>query len=278
LIGAVLICCACGKGAGTGGGSCSEQTTWRSTSGFVPLADSEARARVCPAAETRPLNANANSYVPTQTELNAFVNAKDQHGNPNASSNPYVAYVTGGCGGAGQTTDQIIQCTAAKWGIPADWLKAEYVVESYWEHIDPKTGKPALGDKTNVGVANALLYPDFSRELDSSGNPTGFVWQSLGLTQVRWTSTGSVGTGTEPLRWKSTAFNADYQACVVRFYYDNPQGLRSAWGDSTYASGEDWWSIGGWFNPYPWKNAGQQSYISDVQSKLNSRTWAQPGF
>ena len=37
-------------------------------------------------------------------------------------------------------------------------------------------------------------------------------------------------------------------------------GHRSNWGDSTYVKGDPWLSIGGWFNPYPWNNAGQQTY------------------
>jgi hypothetical protein len=233
--------------------------------------------RTCTAAEYRPQNADANAYVPSSAELSAFLNAKDQYGAPNPDSNPYVLHVTGGCGGTGRTTDEIIQCTAAKWGIPADWLRAEYIVESRWEQIDPSTHQPATGDKTFVGTADALKYPSFSRETNSAGNPTGYVWQSIGLTQVRWNPSGSVGAGTEPLRWKSTAFNADYQAATVRYYYDDPQGLRSAWGDA-YMAGEDWWSIGGWFNPYPWHNSGQQSYISDVQQQLANRPWTQPGF
>ena len=250
---------------------------WRVSSGFQPLSDSDALAQVVSAPETRPDNAVPNAYVPTADELAAFLAAKDTYGNDNPSSNPYTTSVTGGCGGTGRTTDEIIQCTAAKWGIPADWLRAEYVVESSWEQIDPSTGQPCLGDKTDVGVTDAAAYPSFSQERDAQGNLTGNVWQSVGLTQVRWTSTGSVGPGTDPLRWKSTAFNADFQAATVRFYYDDPKGLRTAWGDP-YTSGEDWLSIGGWYNPYPWNNSGQQDYVAQVQKQLAARTWAQKDF
>ena len=263
---------------GVGNPGCSEQTAWRGTAGFAPLSDVAARARVCTKGENRPRNVTANAYVPSPAELSAFLSATDQYGGSNASGNPYVTHVTGGCGGAGMTTDEIIQCTAAKWGIPADWLRAEYVVESSWEQVDPRTGKPAMGDRNYVGTAAAAKYPDFSRETDANGNLTGYVWQSLGLTQVRYNPNGSVGTGTEPLRWKSSAFNADYQGSVVRYYYDDPQGTRSNWGDPSYHAGQDWWSIGGWFNPYPWQNSGQASYISSVQAKLASRPWEQSGF
>ena len=268
-----------GSTGGTGGipGKCRLQTEWRPTSGFAALPDAEAAGTLCTTAEQRPLNATANGYVPSAAELHAFLSAKDNNGATSSAANPYSAFVTGGCGASGRSTDDIIQCTAAKWGIPVDWLRAEYIVESGWAQIDAKTHQPETGDLENVGLTAALQYPDFSRQL-SGGQPTGYVYQSLGLTQVRWTSTGTVGAGTEPLRWKSTAFNADFQGATVRFYYDNPQHLRAQWGDASYVAGDPWLSIGGWFNPYPWNNSAQQGYISAVKAKLEAKPWLQSGF
>jgi hypothetical protein len=73
------------------------------------------------------------------------------------------------------------------------------------------------------------------------------VYQSAGLTGVTWNhqDVNDAGAGTEPLRWKSTAFNADFQAATVRFFFDDPSGKRTAWGDGTYHSGNNWLSIGG---------------------------------
>lgn len=229
----------------------------------MPLTDAQAAALVVPAAETRTDNAGANNYWPSDAELTAFRTGEtDRYGRTAAQENPYSAYVTGRHTG---TTDEIIQWAAAKWGIPADWLRAEYVVESYW-HMS------TLGDLTTV--ASSAPYPAYSQVSSTQ------VYQSLGISQVRWNHPDSndSGIGAEPLRWKSTAFNADYQASRVRFYFDNPNGLRTAWGDATYAACQNWLSIGGWFEPYPWNNSGQQSYVSTVQSKLAARTWAQPGF
>jgi hypothetical protein len=242
-------------------------TSWRGV-GSTPLTDADAAAHVVAAAETRPGNTDANHYMPSDAEISTFRSARDNHGRGVVEANPFTAYVTGHFSG---TTDEIIQWAAWKWGIPADWLRAEYVQESYWR-------QSAQGDRTYVGSANVAQYPAQSREKDSSGNYTGYVFQSLGITQVRWDPSGSTGAGTEPLRWKSTAFNIDYQAAAVRFYYDDPQGLRSGWGDTGYAKGLDWMSIGGWFSPYPWGNSGQLDYISKVQSQLNGRTWARAGF
>src|SRR5204862_877045 len=104
------------------------------------------------------------------------------------------------------------------------------------------------------------------------------VFTSMGLTQVKWIPDGSVGPGTGPLRWELTAFNVDFQAATVRFYYDNPQGSRSAWGDSSYRPCQRWESIGGWFNPYPWSNSLQAHYISSVQQDLAHRDWTRSDF
>ncbi len=70
------------------------------------------------------------------------------------------------------------------------------------------------------------------------------MYQSLGIMQVKWTPEG-LHPGTEPLRWKSTAFNADYWGSVVRYYYD---GL-CYWCSPDYTPGQEWASIGAWYSP-----------------------------
>jgi hypothetical protein len=64
----------------------------------------------------------------------------------------------------------------------------------------------------------------------------------------------------------------------VRFFYDNPMGQRTTWGDSSYVPCQQWNSIGGWFSSYPWNSSGQQTYVSNVQNKLNTRYWTTSGF
>jgi CARDB len=240
---------------------------WRPTRGFAPLSDAQAAARVQAVPENRPENTSANNYVPSPSELHEFYVARNDQGQTSVQRDPYLAYVTGGYAG---TTDEIIQWAAWKWGIPADWLRAQYVTESHWHQA-------GLGDLTDVGVANVTKYPPQSRETQN-GQYTGRVWQSLGISQIKWKDDGSDGAGTEPLRWKSTAFAADYQAATVRWYYDDPSGTRSAWGDDSYAPGNEWLSIGGWYEPYPWNNSSQRGYIADVQQELADRSWAKPGF
>jgi len=164
------------------------------------------------------------------------------------------------------STDDLIQWAAHKWGIPENWLRAEYVTESFWNQFQ-------LGDATPVSSSWYQLYPYQSRIPHTSS-----VYQSLGIAQVRWTPNGSLGPGTEPLRWESTAFNLDEQAATLRFYYDNPSGARSSWGDPTYVPCQEWRSVGGWYRPYPWGNPGQASYIRVTQGHLADQAWSSPSF
>jgi hypothetical protein len=222
-------------------------TTWRAP-GSPPLSDAAARALVTPRAEIRPANTAANHYLPSAAELAAFHAA--------GSFNPLEKYVTGGFTG---TTDEILQWGAHKWGIPEDILRAVAVTESWWK-------QSGMGDRAD-GV-NAALYPAQSR-IDADS-----VYQTLGIMQIKWAPDGSLHPGTEPLRWKSTAFNVDYWGATVRYYYD---GLCD-WCTSGYGPGQAWESVGAHYNPYPWRNSGMMHYIGTVQGHVADRTWAQPGF
>jgi len=235
---------------------------WRPSAGFRPLTDSQAARRVHSAPENRPGNRAANAYMPSPDELRQFHRARDDHGERERSRNPYLAAVTGHFAG---TTDEIIQWAAHKWGIPADWLRAQYVVESWWRQSD-------LGDLETVTPNEHAQYPAFSCPSETQ------CYQSLGIAQVKWLPDRSQGAGTEPLRWQSTAFNADYQAATVRFYYDDPHRRRSAWGDSSYRRGSPWLSIGGWYEPYPWGGHAQREYAHRVRHVLTTRRWAHRGF
>jgi len=261
----------------SGWAPCNRNAGNTSASTFKPLSDQAAAALVTPEPETRPDNdkpftvngvrhAAPNVYVPTDAQIRAFRAAKTSLHQPALQFNPYFRYVDGRDGMKDPTTDELIQWSAHKWGIPEDWLRAEYVLESYWSMYQ-------LGDETPVSQAQYSEYPFQSRVPGSLE-----AYQSLGITQVRWTPDGSVGVGAEPLRWESEAFNLDYQASIIRLFYDNPNGARSAWGDKTYAPCEKWNSIGGWFASYPWKNAGQATYIHDVQQLLAKDAWRSSGF
>jgi len=244
---------------------------------FTPLTDAQAAALVTPEPETRPLNDRpytldgrpypaVNDDVPSAAQIRTFRSAHTSSGQPALQFNPYLRYVDGRDTLHHPTTDELIQWSAHKWGIPEDWLRAEYVQESYWSQF-------WLGDENPVRASWYDLYPPQARVPNSSE-----VYRSMGITQVQWEPDGALGPGSNPLRWESTAFNLDYQAAMVRFYYDNPGGARSAWGDSSYTPCQAWESIGGWYRPYPWGNSDQAGYISKVQANLADRAWTSSHF
>ena len=257
--------------------ACNRNANTAAPSTFTPLSDGAAAALVTPEPETRPDNAKpysvggvtypaTNDYVPTNAQLARFRSAKDSLHEPMLEFNPYLRDVDGRDGLRDPSTDDLIQWAAHKWGIPENWLRAEFVLESYWNSF-------MLGDLTTVSASDYARYPPQSRVPG-----TLQAYQSLGITQVRWDPEGDYGAGTEPLRWLSTAFNLDYQAAMVRFYYDNPEKSRTTWGDASYRPCQQWNSIGGWFHPYPWANSGQAQYVSFVRSDLAKTVWKSSNF
>ena len=124
------------------------------------------------------------------------------------------------------------------------------------------------GDLTAVSPDWYGRYPGFSRA------PGGDqVYQSLGIAQVKWRPDGSVGAGTEPLRWKSTAFNLDDYAATIRYYYDG----YCDWCTPGYGAGQAWNSVGAWYSPNPWANASALSYVRKLRQVLKDRAWNRIG-
>ena len=203
----------------------------------------------------------ANRYVPTTAELAEF-HAARRKPRTEGDFNPLTAYVTGRPGMTDPSTDDLIQWVSHKWGIPTNWIRAQMVVESGWQQAH-------RGDLATVGESWYRQYPVFARLAG-----TDSAYESLGLAQVKWLPDGSIGAGTEPLRYKSTAFNLDYYAATVRYYYDGD----CSWCSAGYRAGQRWNSIGAWYSPQPWANVGSRRYVRDVQVVLAQRAWTRPGF
>jgi hypothetical protein len=245
------------------------QTTWTPV-GTPPLSDAEAAAKITPEPEVRPENEAPNDFVPGASELNAFHAAEYGGSEGELHTNPLDAYVDGLDGLTKPSTGDLIQWAAQKWGIPEEWLMAEYYIESDW-HQNHNS------DEAEVPCAWYDEYPPQARISDSGG--VCKVYQSIGITQIKWEQ-DLVGPGTEPLRWKSTAFNVDYQAAQVRYYFDG----YCSWCvyEGGYKAGDEWNSIGAWYLPggagYPWGSANQEEYVGWVKEALAAKPWRQPGF
>ena len=237
-----------------------DERAWASP-GTKPRSDARAAARVTRKPETVPGNKKRNRYVPSLAQLAAFRAARNDSGQTTVEANPLTQYVTGRPGLRHPSTDELIQWVSHKWRIPTDWIRAQMFVESHWRQSH-------LGDLTGVPPDWYGRYPGFSRA------PGGDqVYQSLGVAQVKWTPDGSVGAGTEPLRWKSTAFNLDDYAATIRYYYDGA----CDWCTPGYSAGQAWNSVGAWYSPNPWGNADALRYVRKLRHVLEDRAWTRIG-
>src|SRR5438445_4028343 len=122
--------------------------TTRRPFGSAPLSDSEAAALVTSKGEQREDNITYNNYVPSEAELAAFYAAKHTATQTTVQYNPKNAFVTGLTKLGFRSTDNIIQWASHKWGIPTNWLRAEYVQESKWHQL--KGSNEGKGDPSNV--------------------------------------------------------------------------------------------------------------------------------
>jgi hypothetical protein len=199
-----------------------------------PLSDKRAASQVTHHRETVPANVQANRYVPTHDQLGAFRAGRNPNGRTKRQFNTLTRYVTGRPGSRNPSTDDLIQWASHKWRIPTDWLRAVAFVESRW-------------NQAHVGDGG----------------------HSLGITQVKWRPDGSVGTGTDPLRRLSTAFNLDFYGASIRYYYDG----RCGWCRGSYGPGQAWNSIGAWYEPTPWLAPDAQDYVREVQQAVQNRSW-----
>jgi hypothetical protein len=245
-----------------------ERTTWTPL-GTPPLSDAQAAAMVRHRPEQRPQNTPYNEFVPSPSEIAAFRSARNYDGQRILRSNRLNAYVDGLDCMSNPSTDDLIQWASLKWGIPTDWLRAQYAKESHWYQLSGLN--KGLGDRAAVPPSWYRQYPLVAQ---IAGTRESEVYESLGITQVKWKPDNSQYPGTEPLRWKSTAFNVDFQAAQVRYFYDG----YCRWCTGGYSAGQEWNSIGAWYQPRPWANGSAVSYIASVQAILAAKPWLSPGF
>lgn len=201
--------------------------------GTAILSDADAAARVRRSTwEPRSQNTDANRSLPSSAELQAF----RENGNHWGPGERLRRKVTGNFKG---TTDEIIQWAAAKWGLPADIVRAVAVQETYWR-----------------------------------GDFVGDNGRSFGLMQIK----ESAHRSTRPASETSTAFNVDYYGATIRFYYDGlADWMHHQRGGGSYARGDVWGSIGAWYTGH-WHDSASRGYVARVKQTLKNRTWLQQDF
>lgn len=254
-----------------GGGTGTEQAVW-AAAGTPPLTDAAAAAKVVHKPEQRVANATTNNYVPTATEISTFKAKTGSNGTQTALQyNTLLNYVTGKPGLTTPSTDDLIQWVSYKWGIPTDLVRAVMVKESNWN-------QSMLGERVTVSSAWYTAYPAAAR-IPSTLD----IYQSMGISQIMWRfdgtgtpANGSRNPGTDPLRYKSTAFALDYWAATVRFYFDGLCPTTTC--TPNYTSGQQLESIGAWYNPSPWNGSAAQTYTSQIQTIQSAKPWLQTGF
>jgi hypothetical protein len=164
------------------------------------------------------------------------------------------------------TTDEIIQWTAAKWGLPDDLIRAEAVAESGWyqDHKDPD-GKPV----------DQQGYGDFG---DCGGSPAAASYgpdgpSSFGIMQAKWCTLNDPtqpGFGGWPWTETSTAYSLDTYGAVIRACYEGWE----PWLGNGYHPGDLWGCVGRW-NAGAWYTPGARNYIARVQQALQAKPWLQ---
>lgn len=195
------------------------------------------RAAVKPTREHKPVNRKFNS-VP---------------GAPGKLKGRFLARVDGDFTG---TTDEILQWGACKWGLPADMVRAQAIVESFWKMTQ-------LGDWTPHRNRCAPGHATTAAERP------GECAESLGILQVRY----PYHYETFPEAAISTAYNVDYALAVWRSCYEGEEKwLRNQPPNSDYRPGDALgcfgrWASGGWYSPWA------REYMRRVLTALRERKW-----
>jgi hypothetical protein len=223
--------------------------------------DEECAARVVPTSETRPGNTQFNYVKPTAQQLAPFYSHPLQFNGPPNSS---FFRVDGNYVG---TTDMEIQWAACKWGMDADMLRAQSVIES-------GQNQAMKGDKY------------YSHDLCTGGNgwdfwqPSGYCYTSYSLVQIKTTNYNF-----SPMAWESTPAALDFRgaywrACVngeIAYYADNPPLP----GYPTYPNGtaEEMavGCTGSWFSGR-WYDEASLTYLDRWKQAMKERSWEPPAW
>ena len=218
--------------------------------------EQECAARIHRASwEPRPDNTRANQRVPTRRQIAQLAPWGPDSGLDKRADTLRVQ-ITGNFKG---TTDEILRWAACKWGINANIVRAEAIVESDWQQ-----------NQTSDYTSNRGLCPPGT--WDGQG-----CYQSYGLLQIKYIDNQSAW----PMSRDDTAFNVEYTYAVIRACYEGwttylEKRIPLA-GYPRYHAGDIWGCLGCWYSG-DWYDQGAVRYIRAVKKALARRGWLQKGF
>lgn len=249
------------KPAATANGSNTSKALPANSSGTLPPGAALPSEATCAARvhrsswEPRPANSTANSRVPTAAQIAGMKPWGSAMG-MDSRADTLRKQITGNFSG---TTDEILQWAACKWGFNPDILRADAVVESYWQQSQ-------RGDYTN----DQQYCPPGS--WDGAG-----CFQSYGLFQIKW----YFFKDAFPMAQTNTAFSAEYAYGILRACFEGwttylKQGTPLS-GYPSYSAGDLWGCLGRWYSGW-WYTQDALQYIAKVKAALADKTWASPNF
>ena len=224
--------------------------------------DTQAAAMVHHSAwEPRPENAVMNNASPPSTYVTVghsrFLNKAALFGR-----------VTGNYKG---TTDEIIQWTAAKWGLSDEIIRAEAIQESQWyQSVKDANGQPVYGQG----------YGDFNADCQGIGSPPASGYgvngpSSFGIIQIKWCYSQDWGSanGDWPYIETSTAYNLDLYAAQFRGCLEGwDTWLGNSAGEQPYASNDTWGCVGRWYTGL-WHTPDADKYSGWVKNYYDTKPW-----
>jgi hypothetical protein len=194
--------------------------------------DEQCAAAVRPAPETVPTNAVYNQTKGT-------------------GNHPKLTRVNGNFTG---TTDELMQWAACKWGIDEDVVRAQMMLESWW---DQRTADVFTTDQS-------VCHPLFR-------TASGPCPEAIGFGQIRYQFHTAAFDNNNAI--KSSAYNLDYTYGMWRNCFNGTETwVNDHERGAEYGPGDEWGCIGLWYSGR-WRDAEALGYIAKVQDFLATRKW-----
>jgi hypothetical protein len=190
--------------------------------------------------EPRPGNWDANHTVPHPKPALGTLPDFTETANTGAQ---WAARVDGDFTG---TTEQLVLWAACKWGLDDEWLRAQLVVESFWD-------QQTAGDLT---YRRPFCPPD------ARNDRVGRCAESYGLLQNKWRFNRTA----YPAFRTSTAYQLDFSGFKLRACYEGykyvSEGARGDWKGC----------VGNWFSG-EWHDPAAEQYVGWVITALAQKIW-----